>query len=300
MYVLKALREKVVDFTDFKPHRCHTNLTYKLDYIFSLEYNITIREEKSIIKNSKKQGSVIMNSIKRLTKEEEQAIIDKYIKDENYLDAGSSRAVYLEDYGAEVVKIALSDEGRMQNKNEVEYYKEHGHTGYFADIYAYGEFVVIMEYVDVEEGALIEEFWTYYEQSGELELDDLFYEEQVGIDWDTESREDSEILETIQRIDRQYEAISRIFAYMTDVIGNFSADNAQIGMTPDGYKLYDYGYNDSISRGSQVGRISDIIWGYKSPAEEFRNQLIDGEYIWRTITPIEKLQGEPAWGRLVD
>ena len=266
------------------------DLTYKLDYIFSLEYNIYIRERKNIIKKFKKQGSVIMNSIKRLTKEEERAIIDKYIKDENYLDAGSSRAVYLEDWGAEVVKIALSDEGRMQNKNEVEYYKEHGHTGYFADIYAYGEFVVVMEYVDVEDGPLIESFWDYYEMGGEYGLDDLFYEEQIGIDWDDESRE-SEVVEIIERIDRQYEAVSRIFSYMTDVIGNFSADNAQIGMSPDGYKLYDYGFNDSMDRRSQVGGISEIIWTYKSPAEEFRNQLIDDEYVWRTKTPIEELQG---------
>ena len=233
-----------------------------------------------------------MNSIKRLTKEEEQEIISKYIKDENYLDAGSSRAVYIEDYGAEVVKIALSDEGRMQNKNEVEYYKEHGHTGHFAEIYAYGEFVVVMEYVDVEDGALIERFWDYYEREGELELDAWFYEEELGIDWETESYE-GEVLETIQRIDRQYEAISKIFVYMTDIIGNFSADNAQVGMTPDGYKLYDYGYNDSIDRRSQVGNMSNMIWAYTSPALEFRNQLIDGDYIWRTITPIERLQGNP-------
>ena len=231
-----------------------------------------------------------MNSIKRLTKEEEREIISKYIIDENYLDAGSSRAVYLEDYGSEVVKIALSDEGRMQNKNEVEYYKEHGHTGHFAEIYAYGEFVVIMEYVDVEDVALIERFWDYYESEEKLELDDLFYEEQLGLDWEDEYYE-GENLEFIEKIDRQYEAISRVFSYMTDVIGNFSGDNAQVGMTPDGYKLYDYGYNDSINRGSQVGNMSEIIWTYRSPAEEFRNQLIDGEYIWRTITPIEELQG---------
>ena len=231
-----------------------------------------------------------MNSIKRLTKEEERAIIDKYIKDENYLDAGSSRAVYLEDYGAEVVKIALSDEGRMQNKNEVEYYKEHGHTGHFAEIYAYGEFVVIMEYVDVEDGHLMEMFWDYYEKEEKLELDDLFYEEHLEIDWEDEYYE-GENLELIQRTERQYEAVSKIFAYMTDVIGNYSADNAQIGMTGDGYKLYDYGFNDSMDRRSQVGGISEIIWTYKSPAEEFRNQLIDDEYVWRTKTPIEELQG---------
>ena len=43
-----------------------------------------------------------------------------------------------------------------------------------------------MEYVDVEDGPLIESFWDYYEQSGELELDDLFYEEQVELHWDDE------------------------------------------------------------------------------------------------------------------
>ena len=255
-----------------------------------------------------------MNSIKRLTKKEEQEIISKYIKDENYLDAGSSRAVYMLDWMEEtkvdsleetkvvwleetkVVKIALSDEGRMQNKNEVEYYKEHGHTGHFAKIYAYGEFVVVMEYMIVEDGPLMEMFWNYYQNSIESELDDLFYEEQLGIDWEVESREDEEILEFIQRIDGQYEAVSRVFAYMIEVVGNYSADNCQVGMGPDGYQLYDYGFNDSIDSRSQVGNMSEIMWTYKSPAEEFRSQLIDGEYIWRTITPIEELQDKPRYG----
>ena len=236
-----------------------------------------------------------MNSIKRLTKEEEQAIIDRYIKDENFLDAGSSRAVYMEDYGEKVVKIALSDEGRTQNKNEVEYYKEHGHTGYFADIYAYGEFVVVMEYVIADERHLMDMFWEYYcDSDGEPELDDVFYEEYLEVDWKDEYYE-GENLELIQRAERQYEAVSKIFVYMTDEVGNYSGDNSQIGMTPDGYKLYDYGYDDSMSRNSQVGNMSNMIWTYKSPALEFRSQLIDDDYIWRTTTPVEKLEGESRW-----
>ena len=84
--------------------------------------------------------------MKKLTKLEELQIINELITRSNLIDSGSSRAVF--NYGADkVVKVVCEDEGRIQNKKEVEMYERYGYKGYLAEIYAYGKNIIIMEKV---------------------------------------------------------------------------------------------------------------------------------------------------------
>lgn len=90
-----------------------------------------------------------MLEIKKLTKEEEKEAI---YKSGRRIGAGSSRAVYeypADEWGIKrVIKVAVSQHGILQNEQEVNTYTEYNEMGYFAHIYAYGELVLIMEYVE--------------------------------------------------------------------------------------------------------------------------------------------------------
>lgn len=226
----------------------------------------------------------MLDKIKRYTKEEEQAIIAKFVNEDNYIHAGSSRAVY-DGETDQVIKVALDREGRVQNQNEINFYKQHGETGFFARIYGYGEFIVVMEYVDTDERGLMSDFWEYYECSDDTEnLDDDFFENWLGIDMEHEN------LEYIKKIEAKYAEVHKAFVFMTDELDNWTGDNDQIGLTPDGYKFYDYGYNTEYDRKSQVGSMRDIIDNYTNPSLELQYQLIESNYLWRIIDPIEELE----------
>lgn len=227
----------------------------------------------------------MLKVIRKLTKSEEQEIIDKYIKNENYIDAGSSRAVFHGEEG-QVIKVALDEGGRTQNKHELEFYAEHGDNGYFGKIYAYGEFVIVMEYVDVtEDQCLIDYFWRYFEDSDQSsELEDWFYDEYTSLDW--YSNEDQKERERIQYL---YDEIYQIFYFLGVELGNWTSDNAQIGLTGDGWKLYDYGYNVSSPRRTQIGSIHDAIDYGVDVAYEIRHQLLDDDFMWKHTVKMEEI-----------
>lgn len=85
------------------------------------------------------EGTVI-----ELTREEEEAIINS-LTYEDFIDCGTSRAVYKfkEDY---VVKVAMSYGGVNQNYIEKTYFNDIGNE-YLANLYAHGMIINIMERV---------------------------------------------------------------------------------------------------------------------------------------------------------
>lgn len=86
-----------------------------------------------------------------LTKEQELAILRHVVENEEYLGCGTSRAVYsfMDKY---VVKIGLSEEGRLQNDVERDFYHRHWLTDLFATLYATGTLINVAErLVDLEQ-----------------------------------------------------------------------------------------------------------------------------------------------------
>lgn len=159
--------------------------------------------------------------MKKLTNLQEILIIES-IKNKKlkFINNGSSRAVYKlnNDY---IVKIALEKEGILQNNFEIESYEKYGYTGLFAEIQAYGQYIVIMEYVEIDNENLDMMADEYFE-----ELDQLY--EEV------------------------YNAIGGL-------IGE-SGDNYQIGINKKGdVVIYDYGFNTLKSCMSQIGNIRPLI-----------------------------------------
>ena len=106
--------------------------------------------------------------MRRLTKVEERQIIKRAIEEDCFLSNGSSRAVYSLGDGT-CLKVALDKKGQFQNHIEIETFFHHGKT-YFAEIFSYGKYVVVMEEVEVIEEA--EDFiW---------QLENIEYEEGAG------------------------------------------------------------------------------------------------------------------------
>lgn len=229
-----------------------------------------------------------MGEIKRLTKKEEQAIIDKYIIDGGFIDNGSSRAVFKGSAG-EVVKIAMDDEGRVQNRNEINFYIKHKDTGYFANISAYGEFVVIMEELSVHSIGLYQNFYEYYENYDSSELledffENFFYEYIIDDGLDDEREE----------MEWQYKRVYDMFEFMEGILSNSTADNSQIGEDREGnLKWYDYGFDTKYKVGSQVGDVSSYIFSKtgKITSSRLREELLSDGIIWEYLTPIEDMVG---------
>ena len=229
-----------------------------------------------------------MKDIKRLTKKEEQAIIDKYIIDEGFIDNGSSRAVFKGPAG-EVLKIAMDNEGRVQNRNEIDFYMNHKNTGYFANISAYGEFVIIMEELSVHNIGLYEDFYRYYEDYYSSELLEDFFE-----NFSYEYIIEEELDDRREEIEWEYKGIYRMFEFMEGVLSNETADNAQIGKDREGnLKWYDYGFDTKYKVGSQVGDVGSYIFSRtgKITSVLLREELLSDGVIWEYLTPIEDMVG---------
>ena len=229
-----------------------------------------------------------MKEIKWLTKKEEQELIDKYIIDEGFIDNGSSRAVFKGPTG-EVVKIALDDQGRVQNKNEIDFYMNHKETGYFANISAYGEFVVIMEELSLHSIGLYEEFYQYYEDYNSSELLEDFFE-----DFYYEYIIEEELDDRREELEWEYKKMYGMLEFMEGSLSNETADNAQIGKDREGnLKWYDYGFDTKYKVGSQVGNVGSFI--YSRDGERsftlLREELLSDGAIWEYLTPIEDVVG---------
>lgn len=82
-----------------------------------------------------------------LSTQEEIKLLKDFVKtNPDFLDNGSSRAVFAYEEG-KVIKIAFDEQGCAQNINEVMLFQEQGDK-HLATIYAYGKYVIIMEEVE--------------------------------------------------------------------------------------------------------------------------------------------------------
>ena len=83
--------------------------------------------------------------MKKLNKREEKAFT-RYLFHQYLISEGSGRIVY--SYGEKlVIKVAKNRNGIIQNKTEVERFKQYGKE-HLAEIYAYSRKIIIMERVD--------------------------------------------------------------------------------------------------------------------------------------------------------
>ena len=133
-----------------------------------------------------------------LTPEEELAVLNEITKDD-FIDNGSSRAVYyLRDEF--VVKIAMSIGGMNQNKIEKNFYAQHGHTRCFAHLYASGTLINIMEMLSDCQ---------YYDP-------DAYCSPYFGDEEDEDLTAEAEM-------------ISNLIEMANDYTGYYGGDNGQIG-----------------------------------------------------------------------
>jgi hypothetical protein len=154
----------------------------------------------------------LMNMFK-LTEAEEitflKDIIDNF---SNEIGIGSSRQVF-EFMSDKVIKVAADTGGINQNKREIELFRKYGRK-YLAEIYAYGEYIIIMEKVET---VCADEIIIGYEYE---------YAENL-----------SELLD-----EREYNKIISTYNFLTNVNG-CTSDNYQLGIRENGdYVAYDYGY----------------------------------------------------------
>lgn len=165
--------------------------------------------------------------MKRLSRYEEILIIRAAKENGEFLDNGSSRAVY--DIGnGRVLKIAIDRKGQYQNKTEIELYRYSDSREYLAAVYAYGKFSVIMEKVVPVE----------YEDVRSLAHDCGYFNESSESDETTE-----DAIKKYYGIEKiEIESVKKVYDYLEFENGN-TGDNYQIGIRPDGSAAaYDYGF----------------------------------------------------------
>lgn len=143
--------------------------------------------------------------MRRLTTTEEIKLMGYALN--KSIKSGSSRAVA--KYGrSAVIKVALGPEGRVQNQNEVNFYRKHKGSSHLAKVYAYGEHLLVMEFV--KPMADPEHFWDFHYDIGELDM---------------------------------MCAPSLVSSFLHRELG-CTSDNYQLGLSKDGvWKCYDYGFN---------------------------------------------------------
>lgn len=150
--------------------------------------------------------------MRKLTIREELNILWKLREKQNFINAGSSRAVYKLN-STTVVKVAIDKAGRTQNKREVEIFEEHG-SQYLAKIYAYGASILLMEVIDP--------FYVDY------------YEEIVSM------------YEGNLMTEYEFEHINDVLDFLNDINGD-TEDNLQLGYTKCGVAVsYDYGFDVDV------------------------------------------------------
>jgi hypothetical protein len=163
--------------------------------------------------------------MKELTLSEELDLVKKVIDEElDFFDNGSSRVVF--DLGDnKVLKIAMDKQGRLQNQVEVETFMDMGNS-HLAEIFSYGLFINVMEYVEVECAEVIEDVYN------ENLSDEEYYEDYV-----IEYSDQVQIRHTIDNLCERY---------------GWTDDNFQLGKTisrkENKYVSYDYGYDTNYHR----------------------------------------------------
>lgn len=181
--------------------------------------------------------------MKQLTREQEKFVLRSLIG-EAPLDSGSSRAVFACDSCVTsvlglpqdrhyVIKLAVGHGGLNQHQREVECWLDYGNKEFMAEIYAAGQFVSIMEEVEVSEYFEFAEYVndTYEDDPEVLAKDYLVDECSYELD-DTDLPSQVEL----------YAKVARSILFLNGINGDTS-DNGQLGWTRDGRCVaYDYGF----------------------------------------------------------
>lgn len=188
--------------------------------------------------------------MKRLNRIEEKQIILKALEVDKFLGRGSSRAVYSLGDGT-CLKIAFDSCGQFQNKTELDAFREYGKAN-FAEIYAFGRYVVVMEEVqvfgDLEELEYdFDNLGSRYEQEAEDYYNELEAMKALHSDYPHKSFMPFSEFERNFEIEglnsANYYEIQEL-KYFLDGIFGYTSDNYQIGMRDNGtFVAYDYGFN---------------------------------------------------------
>lgn len=177
-----------------------------------------------------------MTTVERLTKQEEIDLLNRLADEGKFYDNGSSRAVYVLD-DKTVVKIALDDEGKYQNRMEVDIYQKYDKLDILADIHSYGEFIVVMERVRVIPNEVVE----FALERDEEDFTELISESYSDSNYTSEDRDD----------------MIAIVGDLDSILGE-TTDNYQLGYnTYGGVVSYDYGYdteNHDLCVSGLIGR----------------------------------------------
>lgn len=172
-------------------------------------------------------------NLESLTIEQEIEVLRQAFERKKFLGNGSSRAVYeLNDEW--VVKIANSEEGRVQNRNEVYLYSLEVMRPVLATIKAFSPNIIVMQKVQPYDSDDVAAF-LYDSSEAAMEAMDV-------------------------RADDEYKILDVVEA-LEEVIGE-TEDNYQIGMSSKGFVAYDYGFIAHES--GQVGDIDEEI-DYEEP-----------------------------------
>ena len=180
----------------------------------------------------------------RLSASEEIAVLRQIKNKAEYIDSGSSRAVFGLDENR-VVKMAIDTQGQKQNGREIEIYRgaeKYGNDRLFGEIYAYGSHIIICARM-VED--LSDPIYSYFEDEN-WEHDPEYFEEYL----EGYKREDWE------KYQRALEVATELASWNGE-----TQDNAQIGQFADGsIRAYDYGYDTDTDNCVQVGNVESYCW----------------------------------------
>ena len=216
----------------------------------------------------------------KLTNEQQKNILKELLKG-HMNDRGNARMVFQlnKEENAEVfnfvpeldteieyvVKVAIGFGGFQQNRQEYETFMREKDAP-LAEIFAYSQFIVIAEKVDVEEDFELADYVTE-ESISEPRETAIEYIEWSGFDYDCES----DYQDNIQRYAQKIECIAQLHSMFGE-----TNDNGQIGYSErqGRYVAYDYGYNTNDSVDNQT---SDLAYETedKDFFDEYLGQVIE-------------------------
>lgn len=215
-----------------------------------------------------------------LTREQQKNILKELLKG-HMDDRGNARMVFQlnKDENAEifnfvpeldkeieyVVKVAIGFGGFQQNRQEYETFMREKDAP-LAEIFAYSQFIVIAERVDVEEDSELADYVTE-DSIAEPKEDAIGYIDMMGFEYDCES----DYQDDIQRYAQKVECIAQLHSMFGE-----TSDNGQIGYSSrqGRYVAYDYGYNTGESTDRQT---SDLAYETedKDFFDEYLGQVIE-------------------------
>lgn len=196
---------------------------------------------------------------KKLSLSEEREILLQAIKKDEFLDNGSSRAVFAlnDEY---VVKIALDEGGFLQNDLEIKMYEMDTINKYLARIESYGKFIIVMERVSP--------------------IDEVFYPEEEDYFLENDEFDEEAYDKDVDLFDKTREVIYEL----QDYLGS-TTDNEQLGFTAEGDIVsFDYGFmaypyeaenTEATDYTDFIGDIEDFLAKFKYNNEEFLKHVYD-------------------------